>query len=328
MLDALLPQVSGRTGDIARFVADQRSARSLATPPTTVSADIADARGRPNDARGSDRADDAQRTGLSRPGTKDALSQVPRSSETPGQAKTGPATGSDSTALHLSRTGRLLARLIGSDGLPEQAAIAPSARPLIAPGGGPVHVGTLSHSLMDTVVASGLFYESHLADWVQGRYPLERLRHESAARHRLLAATPEPTDSALRESLPAVDSTAGALVRQQLALLAGAPLQWTGRAWPEAPMRWVIEPGTREGDATSSSSSASMALSLELPGLGRFEARLRVVDDRLSLAAWSSRADGRALMNADMSVLRRRLTRAGFVTPTLSVVSEADTDND
>jgi hypothetical protein len=100
-------------------------------------------------------------------------------------AEAAPASGTPATAL--SEAGRLLANTAGEDGALDPrtpldpAIIAPSlsgALPLSAP----VTPEQLARFIAQIVTDSGLFYESHLADWVIGQRQLGDLQGEPQLR--------------------------------------------------------------------------------------------------------------------------------------------------
>jgi hypothetical protein len=85
----------------------------------------------------------------------------------------------------LSRAGQLIGGLLPAEG----EAVAPAAlnrgQPLLAQA--PLTGGQLVPALETAVKQSGLFYESHQAQWVTGRLPLQQLLQEPQAQHSNLA---------------------------------------------------------------------------------------------------------------------------------------------
>ncbi|MDR1276761.1 MAG: flagellar hook-length control protein FliK [Candidatus Accumulibacter sp.] len=90
------------------------------------------------------------------------------------------AKGAESAAANLSRTGQLIARLLGGGGREGGEAPAPPAlnenRPLTpSPALGRQELIPL---LKQAIVQSGMFYESHQAEWVEGRFTQAALLRE------------------------------------------------------------------------------------------------------------------------------------------------------
>jgi len=90
-------------------------------------------------------------------------------------------TGTASVRARLSPTGELLRQVLtqpAPERLPLSANAARSAPLLPAAPQSGAEVRQLATALQGSLQRSGLFYESHLAQWAQGRYPLEALRAE------------------------------------------------------------------------------------------------------------------------------------------------------
>ncbi|WP_423821855.1 flagellar hook-length control protein FliK [Salinisphaera sp. SPP-AMP-43] len=227
----------------------------------------------------------------------------------------------------MSRGGDALARLLGSLG---GSKVGIQQADALIDGLQQPRVSALASLLGQQVTTSGLFYESHLAQWVRGRYPLARLHAEpqaglGASGHDRNAGTdsaPGAGGTSDRAGA-AVDPRLAAVVRQQAEMLASGVFQWQGQAWPGVPMRWQIQERSNEtGDTSDERLTHTTSLSLELAGLGTFEARLSVGEDRVRIAAWAEDGPGRNLLAADLKTLRNRLQQAGFSEPTVHLLTE------
>ncbi len=157
---------------------------------------------------------------LSEPGSQPALLLAPQNA--------APATQSE-----LSSTAQLLARL-----QQQPAQTVRAAEPLWPQPTGSASAG-LAQALADGVRNSGLFYESHLAAWVQGDLPAQALLQE-----------PQGRLSALAQSAPGMPQAGGAGEAP-----AGAP--------GTAP---VHVPGAGPGAAPTSAPSTAGAAGSALPG--------------------------------------------------------------
>ncbi|AWN15998.1 flagellar hook-length control protein FliK [Salinisphaera sp. LB1] len=332
ILDTLLPQVSGRAGDVARIGA--RAAHGPLSALRPVSGDMSPLAPRGAIAYPGRDSSAASVRGASAPR---ARSHAP-DAEKPSARDIARAIASGggrqpSAQLHLSRGGGALARLLGEVTIGHEPLPVTRAQPLAA---GAPRPSDLAALLAQQVTSSGLFYESHLAAWVRGRFPRARLEAESQARPGAGSSQQSTTAQADPQGAPApespqananaasIDPRLATLVRQQIELLAGGVFQWQGEAWAGAPMRWSIEPesdGPAAGEPEGSL-PVTTALSLDLPGLGAVEARLQVAGDHISVAAWAEDGAGRRLMAADMARLRRRLRQAGFGAPSVRLVTE------
>ncbi len=198
---------------------------------------------------------------------------------------------SGSVQTHFSSAGRLIGQLL-------QPEVGQPARPLqgrapllAAPGTDPQQLPQLAQNLQQSLEHSGLFYESHLAQWGRGERTLEQIRQE-------------PQNQATG------DAAALRLLPQQLDTLEQRRLVWQGELWPGQPLQWELvqeqNPGQQQHQAGQPPAAWETVLKLELPHLGLVSAsirlrgeqaqvRLRVADAAAATALW---ADQNGLDNA------------------------------
>lgn len=136
----------------------------------------------------------------------------------------------------------------------------------------------IAEALRNGITLSGLFYESHQAEWVAGTRALADLRREPQA-------APASDDGRTDAGVPA-------LVRQQLDMLDGQPLQWRGELWPGLPLQLAIQRDTdarhpQKEDEAAADPAAEAGwqgqIISTLPSLGRITARLRLAGEHLQL---------------------------------------------
>lgn len=182
----------------------------------------------------------------------------------------------------LSQAARFLGALLRGDVPPagkEQAATVSRATPLLP--GPPTDAPELARQLGKVLSQSGLFYESHQAQWVAGQRPLAELLLEPQGKlsPRLaqeqgsvsqsaqgLAERPadvgknqlapmlveqrpgetgknQPVNVPVSDRLPPepVHPQTTGLVRQQLEVLDGRQVLWQGQVWPGQSMEWQVE---------------------------------------------------------------------------------------
>jgi hypothetical protein len=265
----------------------------------------------------------------------------------PGHAPTVVPAAPSGAGGTLSATGRFIAHLL--EAAPPSVP-APSRPVLERP---PSAAADLPERLARTVEDSGLFYESHQRHWVEGGYPLERLRQEPQARlarsRASAAGDPDPQPakapahpggldepaqtgvptadgalsrgSAAHSSLPppaaesaqhALEPEQAALVRQQLEILAGRPIAWSGEIWPGQPARWEIEVEDRDAQHDGEAREWTTTLALDMPALGAIGARLTF--DAAGVRIRLSVQDGQSLrsMRAALPQLAEALANAGM----------------
>lgn len=237
------------------------------------------------------------------------VTAAPATTPLPAVATATPGTTAPASSLSLSPAAQLvdtLTRLPGGRPIEAPAPLLPA--PAAAP-------EALARALQHSIVASGLFYESHLARWTLQRHPEPALRVEPQAAWPPApqSSTPPPPASGpgapapALPPLPALDAeatvasaqagttttvgtpgavglpdAAPALVRQQLDVLETGQILWRGDLWPG--QRAAIE--IVEDDASRDPRQPPAwrtRLALTLPGLGAVEARLALAGTRVHL---------------------------------------------
>jgi hypothetical protein len=178
----------------------------------------------------------------------------------------------------------------------------------------------LAESLKHGVEHSGLFYESHLKAWEQGKLPLTELHQEPQAKiGQALLASAEP-GAAQR-----VTQDLGTLVQRQLNTLETQQVPLQGFAWPGQPMQVLIEQektDERQSRSESESAAWSTSLALNLPVLGGVSARLRMVGKAVQVSFVTEESAARELINNHSQRLNDGLAAAGLSLATLSVKQE------
>ncbi|MBL8384875.1 MAG: flagellar hook-length control protein FliK [Burkholderiales bacterium] len=218
--------------------------------------------------------------------------------------------------------GPLAAALAQSDTAAEPPRLlGPVAAPPTAP-------AAFALALATMIRDSGLFYEAHLARYSRGGYPLEQLAREPQA-GRVPGVAGPPADTGAAAPQPP-DDTAGAatparsgavlpealrpIVREQLEALEHRCLAFAIEPWPG--QRAVLEIRDDAGrDPASGSAPAEPSwtsrLTLDLPHLGRIDARLALRGVRLALAIEAGAPAADRLSGA-LSALEAGLRQAGL----------------
>jgi hypothetical protein len=220
-----------------------------------------------------------------------------------------PQGAASADAVSMSDSVRHLAALL--DRLPSETPAAPTARATPVLASPPDNPAELAKGLQNALVRSGLFYESHQAQWVAGDRPLEELMHEPQA---LLKRTADP-----------VHPQATALVQQQLATLDTRQIVWTGHVWPDQPLEWRIEeepPHDRAPDEAPASWKTSLRLTL--PQLGAMTATLSLYGNDVRLTLSTAGSDAQSTLRAAEPALRTALDRAGLTLLGMSIAEAQD----
>lgn len=233
------------------------------------------------------------------------------------------------TEVRLSNLASRVASLLGSTPATTTPTVI-DAEPLLP---APPATGTaLVAPLKQAFETSGMFYESHQAEWVGGKRPLEALRQEPQARiaretsvealtrvatdtkgadvevkmpESAVTSSPTVRGAGPSESAALPPAVAG-IVDRQLDALATQQIVWQGQIWPGQTMQWQVE--EREGDGAQSEQEAQWRthLRLELPRLGAVSARLDLHGDTLRIVI---DAGGGATMAANLRAGEAELGR-------------------
>jgi hypothetical protein len=224
------------------------------------------------------------------------------------QLQAGSADGGNAS---ISRTGQLLGEVIAAaqkTGASAAGAIAHA--PLLA--GPSQDAGQIAAALREGIDKSGLFYESHVAEWAQGARTLGELAAEPQAR-----GMPAPTDPA-----------AARLIEQQLSAQEQGRVAWQGQLAPGQPLQWEIE--RREPDAGDDGKAAGRdgseggatwqsRLLLRFPGLGEVKAQLVLSGQQLHIRLDTPEADAHARLDSQRARLAAALDAAGTPLATLAI---------
>lgn len=193
--------------------------------------------------------------------------------------------------------------------------------------GTPPDTRQLAVALRDTLANSGLFYESHQAQWVRGERSTTQLLVEPQNQlvEKKSAATTPPSDSpspiASQVDQPVSDKTSTSLpiakelvtlVQQQLHTLETHQLTWSGQIWPDQHMQWEIQGQPEQHAQHPDERQWSTEMELAMAHLGDVHARLVYSQGALKLALQSSDAAAIELFNRRMPALRHTLSEAGI----------------
>ncbi|WP_229459301.1 flagellar hook-length control protein FliK [Massilia cavernae] len=222
--------------------------------------------------------------------------------------------------VSLSEAGRMLGRILASaQGQAGQPQAIQAATPLAGPG--TPEPARLAQALEGAIAQSGLFYESHVAEWAEGKRALPELMREPQMQ-RALADAPAKTASA------ETDPAAAQLINQQLAAHEQGRVAWQGQVWPGQDMHWEIhkdapEGGARGGDADAEPGWRS-GLRLRFAGLGEIAATLVIAGDQLHIQLKAESGETSAVLRARAGELAAALGAAGSPLASLDISSAAD----
>ncbi|WP_314438049.1 flagellar hook-length control protein FliK [Massilia timonae] len=180
--------------------------------------------------------------------------------------------GTEAKNTTLSPTAQALAGVLAAAQKADSqlAAIAGRAPLVGGPGADPT---ALAAGLQQAFGKSGLFYESHLAEWAHGSRALSELANEPQQQSAQNGARPNPQDPATAQ-----------FISMQLAAQEQSQLAWKGQLWPGQPMEWDVQREAHGGsDGDGEQAIWHSRLRLRFPQLGELEAQLRMVNGALQV---------------------------------------------
>ncbi|SEO49452.1 flagellar hook-length control protein FliK [Nitrosovibrio sp. Nv6] len=234
-------------------------------------------------------------------------------------------------SVPLSRAGRFISGLLGRSASPDTTSALSNRSPLLA--APPADGVLLARSLAGALGQSGLFYESHQAQWIAGARPLEDLLLEPQAplsglrpsmpgtntRAGASAMTAMPAMSAMASESAAdapapVHPDALALVRQQLEAFEMRQVSWQGIAWPGQTIEWEV--AEEKPDSTDEPDQIPAAwqsrLNLTLPNLGQISASLRLDAHGVEVRVTAAEPVTAFMLRAGAAPLAEGLESAGI----------------
>ena len=231
----------------------------------------------------------------------------------PGPVGSGPdGKGADGSGASLSKAGKALGDVIAAALTSETQSTAALGRsPLL--GAPSLDAGRIAAALQDGMGKSGLFYESHVAEWASGARAQAELAAEPQAR-----GMPPPSDPATAQ-----------LINLQLNAHEQARVAWQGQLWPGQELRWEIQLEQRERDAPErdprgrdgdDDGSWQSSLTLRFGRLGEVAAKVVLSGGQLHIRLDAPDA-ARASLQAGSARLAEALDAAGTPLTTLAIRS-------
>lgn len=197
-----------------------------------------------------------------------------------GLTSAGSAANAD-VRINISSAGREVTRLVQEATQQGRAQVYQAVIPATL---NPLDVTQFAADLRHAIENSGLFYESHLADYVEGTRTLGSLRQE-----------PQNQDS----------TTPAQLLAQQLNVLETQHVRWNGEVWPGQLASWSIRTDERTAghDGQEPAAAFTTSLTLELPSLGRVSCQLNLAGNQLRVSVLSDVAETANKLQSNTSAL-------------------------
>ncbi|MDE2389018.1 MAG: flagellar hook-length control protein FliK, partial [Betaproteobacteria bacterium] len=198
-----------------------------------------------------------------------------------------------------------------------------SSTPIFA--SAPTNSTNLPGLLQKAIVQSGLFYESHQAQWIHGKNTLENLQQEPQGKLMFVTADLSTTKAAAATLTPEMPVHAQTipLVQQQLTTLETGHLLWRGEAWPGQSMEWDIYEGSQENNAGENDLDQAAQwrtrLRLTMPELGDITATIALNATGINIQLNAARSETASLLKSNQLPLAGSLQSAGLHVQTFEV---------
>lgn len=307
LLDTLLHNVLGRRADLDR-VASRQPDLPLGgvTYTPAVRHGTSDT---PDETLQRHPQDGSGKTGASEKASARAAISEPR----PLLDSRAAETTSRSSTTHFSAEARAISRIL--EKFPASAPVI-STSTVMLPAGRAPEVAVLAATLAGQIRYSGLFYESHLRQWLVGQHDQQELMKEPqnrlipspaagaqspsgsggqefsmlATRERAAAhpgeSTASQTQSGNAASMTSVQDDLQSILRHQLELMTHSLIRWEGFLTPQVPVHWEIErdPETAVNNDSEPSRIWRSRLKLALPELGLVDLEVSLQNRTISIS--------------------------------------------
>jgi len=209
----------------------------------------------------------------------------------------------ESAPATLSTAGKLIDALLHSSDQSQLPKTITSSTPLVNT---PTNTLQLAVALHDTIGFSGVFYESHVAAWADGKRPLAQLQKEPQLQ--LGQQTSISTTDLLNSPTPTHRQLSD-IINTQLTTLEQNRVVWHGEVWPGQQMEWEIsqespqEQNQGNHDADQATATWHSLVRFELEHLGTISASIRLSGKQIHMqlrtdndaAATALRTNGKML---------------------------------
>ena len=231
-----------------------------------------------------------------------------------------PSLNADTPAPELSSTARAISTVLSqAESVPGAPLSLIGKTSLMAtPGTDPSQV---AQNLRDAVGSSGLFYESHVAEWADGKRPLASLLLEPQMQKTLQGEVMKN----------GTDLAAAQLINLQLHTHEQARVQWQGEAWPGQKMQWDItkdgpdggqHPGQDE-DATAWRSSVRF----QFPLLGDLSAQVVLQGGNVQIQMQAGSEASAETLRQHAARLEASMEAAGWPLSSLTIAGRQGGDD-
>ncbi len=181
----------------------------------------------------------------------------------------------------------------------------------------------IGQQLKNVLGESGLFYESHVAEWAEGKRSLQDLAREP----QMQRMTQQAQSDAVTRALGGPDLSAAQMINLQLHTQEQAKVQWHGEAWPGQPMQWDVareeDEDRQRGRDEEEQPVWRSGVKFRFPLLGKVAASVTMIGDQVHLTVQSDTDESATTLRAWSGALQNALEAAGAPLASLSIGSDA-----
>lgn len=170
--------------------------------------------------------------------------------------------------------------------------------------------------LQNQISKSGLFYESHVAEWAQGKRSISEIKAEPQSRD----DPSKISDIRSGTGLSSVSKEMGQIIHQQLNVLDQNIVRWHGELFPGQKIDWEIKKETKETRHLQEPDDTNWqsVVRFELPNLGPVTATIHLQSNNLGLSLRAEQSDTVPALKDHASELASAMHTAG--SPLMSFV--------
>jgi hypothetical protein len=202
--------------------------------------------------------------------------------------------------------------LAAAQGLPARTAVLSAAPLAAAPDVAPEQMAAM---LKDAVGKSGLFYESHVRAWAEGKLALPELANEPQMLR--------PGSLAQPGQAQPLDSATAQFINLQLTTQEQARVEWQGQVWPGQHMQWDIQRDApqrgQHGEQAEEAATWRSGVRFSMPHLGDVHAQLVIANGQLHIQVRAGSEATRDQLRLHSRALAGALEAAGSPLSSLDI---------
>jgi len=221
-----------------------------------------------------------------------------------------------SAPTSLSSTGKFITQILqAAPNQGEKLSIA-SQTPIVATAVELKDTSTTASKLQHQINTSGLFYESHVAEWAQGKRPINDIKAEPQSQ----IGSADITANNSATALSPANKEMGQIIHQQLNVLEQNIVRWQGELFPGQKIEWEIKKESQSNHTQQEIEDINWqsVVHFDLPNLGTVTAIINLQSSNLGLSLRAEQSTTVSALKDHASELATALQVAG--SPLMSFV--------